>query len=300
MRIIVTGATGFIGSALCRRLHKQGHQVVALSRDGSAARSRVGDAAEVIEWSSPAWRGLLDGTDGVVNLAGESIAAGRWTAARKDAIRRSRVETVAALVAAMQRASQPPRVLVSASAVGYYGSHGDQPLDETASPGRDFLATVCQAWEAEAERANVLGTRVVRLRLGVVLGEGGGALERMLAPFKWYVGGPLGDGNQWLSWIHRDDVIGLIQFAIDHPTLHGPLNATAPDPQPMRVFCRTLGRILRRPSWAPVPAFVLRFALGEMADMLLTGQRVLPAAAQRAGYVFRYPQLDAALRAILL
>jgi uncharacterized protein len=298
VRIVVTGATGFIGAVLCARLHATGHQVVALSRNRPVARQRLADCAEVVEWSSPAWPDAVAAADAVINLAGEAIAAGRWTAARREAIRRSRVDTTAALVGAMGRANTPPRVLISASAVGYYGPCGDAPLDETAPPGSDFLASVCVAWEREAQRAEQLPTRVVRLRIGVVLGEGGGALDRMVLPFKLYMGGPLGSGEQWLSWIHRDDVIGLIELALTRD-LAGPLNGTAPEPHQMRKFCETLGAVLRRPAWLPVPGFALRLALGEMADMLLNGQRVLPAAAQRAGYTFRYPTLEAALRQIL-
>ncbi len=299
MKVIVTGATGFIGTALCRALHAAGHRVIALSRAGPAARRQLGERVEVIEWSSPQWPSEIVGADAVINLAGESIASGRWTAARKQAIVRSRVDATAQIVNAMRAGATPPRVFISASAVGYYGPHADEALDETAVAGSNFLADVCRAWEHEAQAAEALGVRVVRLRIGVVLGDGGGALARMVLPFKLYAGGPLGTGQQWLSWIHRDDVVGLIQFALEHDAITGALNATTPDPQRMRDFCQTLGKVMGRPSWAPVPAVVLRLALGEMADMLLTGQRVLPAAAQRAGYTFQFPRLEQALCEIL-
>ncbi|MBI1814456.1 MAG: TIGR01777 family protein [Deltaproteobacteria bacterium] len=299
MTIIVTGATGFIGTALCRALHEAGHRVIALSRSGAAARRQLGERVEVIEWSSPQWQSEVAAADAVINLAGESIASGRWTAARKQAIVRSRLDTTEQVVKAMRAGGKPRRVFISASAVGYYGPHADETLDETAAAGSGFLADVCRAWEHEAQAAEALGVRVVRLRLGVVLGDGGGALARMVLPFKLYAGGPLGSGQQWLSWIHRDDVVGLIRFALEHDTIAGALNATAPDPQRMRDFCQTLGKVMGRPSWAPVPAVVLRLALGEMADMLLSGQRVLPAAAQRAGYIFQFPRLEPALREVL-
>jgi uncharacterized protein len=319
MRILITGATGFIGRALCEHLAER-DDVVAVSRDVAAAQRRLGTNAKVLPLPVTAaeWAAALEGCDGVVNLAGESIAAGRWTDERKRRIRDSRVELTRELVQGLHATAAPPRVLVSASAVGYYGPHGDEQIDESAAAGGDFLAEVCLAWEREALAAEAgserrvhgerplvptqderAGVRVVRLRIGVVLGEGGGALERMVTPFRFFAGGPLGSGRQWISWIHRDDVVGLIDLALHDPRVEGALNATAPEPQKMRDFCRILGKVLARPSWAPVPEFVLRLALGDMADMLLTGQRVVPAAAQKVGYHFRYPELEAALRAIL-
>jgi uncharacterized protein (TIGR01777 family) len=297
MRIVVSGATGFIGSALCRALHLSGHTVLALSRSATAGRQLKGHA-EVIAWSSSTWRDEVRACDSVVNLAGESIASGRWTESRKRAILESRVDTTSRLVEEMNR-SERPQLLVSASAVGYYGAQQDEALDETSDPGNDFLARVCVAWEREAMRAADRGARVVLLRIGVVLGEGGGALERMALPFKLYFGGPIGSGRQWVSWVHRDDVTGLIQLALEREDVRGPLNATSPSPTTMAELCRVLGRVLHRPSWAPVPAIALRLILGEMADMLLGGQRVLPRAAQQAGYAFRHPELEEALRRIL-
>jgi uncharacterized protein (TIGR01777 family) len=246
-----------------------------------------------------AWEGALDGADGVINLTGESIAAGRWTQRRKDTIRLSRIKTTQALVAAIAKAKEKPKFLLNASAVGYYGPHGDEVLTEESGPGNDFLSRVCVEWEEEAKRAESYGLRVIRLRTGIVLGRGGGALAKMVPPFKLFAGGPLGTGRQWMSWIQIADEVGLILFLMDNPDAHGAVNATAPNPTTMKEFCKTLGQVLGRPSWAPVPAFVLRLLLGEMADMLLTGQRVLPAAAQRLGYSFHYPTLYEALQACM-
>ncbi len=298
-RILITGGTGFIGTPLTVRLLER-WQVRAVSRHPQKAGldSRV----EVLELppTVEGWAQLLDGCAAVVNLAGESIASGRWTEERKRRIRSSRVEITRALVAGMRARSERPAVFVSASAVGYYGAHGDEALDESSPAGDDFLASVCAEWEREARAAEELGVRVVNPRIGVVLGEGGGALEQMVIPFKLYAGGPVGSGRQWMSWIHRDDVIGMIETALGDGRARGALNATAPEPQPMSELCRTLGAVLGRPSWLPVPGFAVRLALGEMADILLEGQRVLPKAALALGYQFRYPTLAPALRNILV
>jgi uncharacterized protein (TIGR01777 family) len=289
MRVLVTGGTGFIGAPLCRALRGAGHSVTVVTRDTAHAEGpAVGwdGVANAVAWS-----------DAVVNLAGEPIAGRRWSTARKQRIRDSRVQATQDLVDAVAAASTRPQVLVSASAVGYYGPHGDEPLDETAGPGTGFLAQVCQAWEQEAERAEQRGMRVVRLRIGVVLAADGGALAQMVPLFRAFLGGRLGGGRQWMSWIHRDDVTGLIVDALADTRYTGAVNATAPTPVTNRDFTRALGRVLARPTVLPAPACALRLALGEMADMLLTGQRVLPAAAERLGYRFRYRDLEPALRA---
>ena len=301
MKVLLTGGTGFIGSRLCALLAGGGHELRVLTRRTgggglpSAAELRptpaIGDASGWIE--------AVSGCDAIVNLAGESIAGGRWTDARKFAIHASRIETTRALVDACRELRGGPGVLVSGSAVGYYGACGDAELNETSPPGHDFLSRICVDWETEALKAERLGMRVVRARFGVVLGPGGGALARMVTPFKLFAGGPIGDGEQWLSWVHLDDAVGLLAHGLVLGTLRGPVNVTAPDPRKMRDFCRVLGEVLGRPSWLPVPAFALRALLGEMADMLLTGQRVLPAAAQASGYPFKYPTLPGALRAAL-
>ncbi|HZR82064.1 MAG TPA: TIGR01777 family oxidoreductase [Candidatus Binatia bacterium] len=304
MTVLVTGGTGFIGRRLCAHLADAGRTVRVLTRDPAraAGRSLAHDAelrATPRAGDAAGWRDAVAGCDAIVNLAGESVAAGRWTDARKRAIVASRVETTRALVAGCRALAQPPPVLVSASAIGYYGPHGDEEISEPSPPGHDFLSRVCVDWEAEAVAAEGLGMRVARMRIGVVLGRGGGALARMVTPFKLYAGGPVGSGRQWVSWIHLDDVVGLLAFALARDDVRGPMNATAPDPRTMRDLASAIGAALGRPSWAPVPAFALRLALGEMAEMLLQGQRVVPRAALGAGYAFLYPKLEDALREAL-
>jgi hypothetical protein len=235
----------------------------------------------------------------VVNLAGEPIAGKRWTRAQKTRLRSSRIDTTRTIVQAIADAQRKPRLLLNASAVGYYGPRGDEEVSETEPPGNDFLAGLCREWEAEALRAEPHGVAVVRLRTGIVLGKGGGALAKMIPPFKLFVGGPLGSGRQWMPWIHLDDEVGLIEHLLA-PGAGGTVNATAPEPARMKEFCAALGNALGRPSWAPVPGFVLRAAFGEMADVLLTGQRAVPAEAQRRGYRFRFPTLPEALRDIIV
>ena len=237
--------------------------------------------------------------DGVVNLAGEPIVGKRWTPHQKALMRESRPQMTRRLVSAIEASSHRPAVLVSASAVGYYGPRGDEELSEEAPPGRGFLAELSQAWEAEARAAERSGVRVVQLRIGVALEAGGGALAKMVSPFRVFLGGPLGSGRQWMSWIHVNDVIGLIEWALTRSDISGAVNATAPHPVTMREFCATLARVLRRPSWAPVPAVLLRLLLGEMAEVLLTGQRVIPTVALRSGFAFRFPELAPALDACL-
>jgi uncharacterized protein (TIGR01777 family) len=289
VRVLLTGGTGFVGRALAEALVAAGHSVMLVTRDPSHARGPA------VGWDGvPA---AVGEADAVVNLAGEPIAARRWSDAQKARIRSSRVESTRRLVEAIGAATARPSILVSASAVGYYGPHGNEPLDETAPAGADFLAEVCRAWEAETAPAEAAGLRVVRLRIGIVLARDGGALARMLPPFRAFLGGPLGSGKQWMSWIHRDDLIGLVVDVLKKEAYRGAVNATAPHPATNAEFTRLLGKVLGRPTLFRVPATVLRLALGDMADMLLTGQRVLPAAVDRIGYRWRYADLAPALHA---
>lgn len=294
MHVIVAGGTGFLGRPLADRLRLEGHQVRVLSRRPSSPHELV--------WTPDGgvgpWAAALDDADAVVNLAGDSIAGGRWTPAKKARIRDSRIRSTRSLVTAIQQSARRPSVLLSGSAIGYYGAHGDEPITEDAPAGNDFLAAVCRDWETEALRAAGT-TRVVLLRTGIVLEKDGGALPQMALPFKLFVGGPVGSGRQFYSWIHRDDWVSLASWALRTAAVSGPMNLTAPAPVANREFAQTLGRVLQRPAFMPSPAFALRIALGEMADaLLLTGQRVLPAQAEAHGFRFAYPTLESALRAI--
>jgi uncharacterized protein (TIGR01777 family) len=294
MNVVVAGGTGFLGSALVQRLRGEGHRVKVLTRQ----TRYPDDVSWVPDGSVKSWASVLDDADVVINLAGESIAGGRWTESRKVRIRDSRIRATRSLVAAIQQAARRPSAFLSGSAVGYYGPRGDEPLTEQSPAGDDFLAAVCRDWETEALRAAGT-TRVVLLRTGLVLEKDGGALPQMALPFRLFAGGPAGSGRQFYSWIHRDDWIAMVAWAMTTGNVSGPMNVTAPTPLTNRDFSRTLGRVLHRPSFLPAPAFALRIVLGEMADgLLLTGQRVLPALAQSQGYMFRYPTLEPALRAI--
>ena len=302
MHVVVSGGSGFIGKALVRRLLEGGHRVTLLTRRPEGVRRGVEGSVQTVAWDGRTvgvWAPSLNGTNAVINLAGEPIVARRWTEAQKAIILDSRVRTTRALIEAISQAKKRPSVLVNASAVGYYGPRDDEELTERSPSGRGFLAELCRSWEQEAQQAQVLGVRVVVLRIGIVLSADGGALSKMVPPFQWGLGGPLGSGRQWMSWIHRDDLLGLIAWALSRPDVAGPVNATAPQPVRMREFCQALGRALHRPSWAPVPAPMLRLLLGEMAEVLLTGQRVIPDAALRAGHPFQFSDLTSALVACL-
>jgi len=300
MRILITGATGFIGTALSAHLHRQGHEIWAVSRSGAAAASRLPAVARVFDWDplgGPPNGEVFDGVEAVVHLAGESVA-GRWGAAQRDAIETSRVVGTRNLVAGMAAVRTRPRILVSSSAIGYYGDRGDEKLSETSSAGDDFLAHVGKGWEASAIEAEALGMTVVRFRTGIVLGAGGGALKEMLLPAKLGLGGPLGSGQQWWSWIHMGDAIGVIEHALTFNS-SAVLNTTAPEPVRQRDFARAMGRVLRRPAVAPAPAFILKLVLGGFAAELLSSKRVVPAATMASGYSYRYPELAGALEAVL-
>ena len=291
MRVLLTGGTGFIGGAVARALRGASHDVTIVSRQPGYV------PAKAISWDGV--RAAMHETDAVVNLAGEGIADGRWTAARRHEIVASRVDATRPIVGAIAESPARPKVLVNASAIGFYGAHGDEILDETAPPGEGFLADVCRTWETEAFRAQALDVRVAALRIGIVLGPNGGALAKMLTPFRAAVGGRLGSGKQWMSWIHRDDVVGLVLAALDGPAYAGPVNATAPTSVRNRDFTAALAAAVHRPAVVRVPGLALRLVLCEMADMLLTGQRVVPAVATEAGYAFKYPELGPAIAASL-
>jgi uncharacterized protein len=293
-RIIVAGGTGLLGTALVAALRADGHSVVVLTRHPTRDDQQGWSARE----DDDSWTSVLTGAQAIVNLAGASIAGGRWTAARKRAIRDSRTQATGALVHAIAAAQSPPPVFISSSAVGFYGARGDESITEASPPGADFLADVCRDWEAVANRASAR-SRVVLLRSGVVLARSGGALPQLALPFKLFAGGPAGTGRQFVSWIHLHDWVAMVKWALATPAIVGPLNVTAPAPVTNEEFSRTLGRALGRPSWLKAPALALRLALGEMADALvLGGQRVLPEVARRHGFVFRHSTLEPALRAI--
>jgi uncharacterized protein len=300
MRVAVTGATGMIGSAVVRALVERGDEVTALSRNAERAAEVLGVPAET--WADPeAERPPLDalrGRDAVVHLLGEVIAQ-RWSDEAKREIRDSRVLSTRNLVAALGElaAEERPRVLVSGSGAGWYGQRGDERLDESvAEPGDDFLAQLSHDWEAEARAAEELGVRVVLSRTGVVLSDSGGALEKMLPFFKAGIGGPVAGGRQYVPWVHRDDVVGATMFALDNEAVRGPVNVTAPEPVTNRELSRTLGRVLRRPAFAPVPALAVKALYGDMAQIVTTGQRAVPARLTELGYSFRQPDLEPALR----
>jgi len=277
MKFVITGGSGFIGRAIAKRLRASGHTVTAVSL------------------RTPPSPQVFAGCEAVIHLAGEPVAQ-RWTAAAKERIVNSRVQGTRTLVAALRQ--QPPAALISASAIGYYGSRGDEILTEESPPGSDFLGQVAVAWEQEARAAEAFGVRVVTPRIGVVLGRGGGALPKMALPFRFGVGGRLGDGRQWTSWIHLDDLIALVEFSIATTAVRGAVNAVAPNPVTNAAFTRELAKVLHRPAIFPVPAVALKLLLGEMSQVVLASQRVIPQAVLRAGFQFRFTEVSAALRQI--
>jgi len=302
MRVILAGGTGLIGRALAANLVADGHEVILLSRSpGRVTGLPAGARAE--EWdgrTAAGWGPLADGAQAVVNLAGENLGAARWTTERKRRIRESRLNAGQAVVQAVQAAGRAPRVAIQSSAVGYYGPQGDQELAEEAPPGSDFLAQLCVEWEASTAPVEALGVRRAVVRSGVVLSARDGALPRMLLPFKLFAGGPLGNGRQWLSWIHIADEVAAIRFLIETEEASGPFNLTAPHPLTNAEFGRAVGRVLGRPAWLPAPALALRLALGEMATVVLDGQRAVPRRLLDLGFTFRFPEAEAALRDLLL
>jgi uncharacterized protein len=296
MKILVTGATGLIGRKLCTSLSGDGHTLVALSRSPETTRGL--DADEIHKWqpqSGPPPPQVLSGIDAVVNLVGEPLVDSRWTDAQKKLIRDSRVLSTRNLVEGLRSAESKPSTLISGSAVGFYGNRGDEPLEEHAAAGRGFLSETCRDWENEAAAASQLGIRVVQVRTGVVLSAEGGALKKMLPPFKLGLGGRLGSGRQWFPWIHIDDIVGIFRHAILTPSMKGPANGVAPEAVTNAEFTNQLGRALHRPAFLPVPELALRALMGEMADVLFDSQRVVPKAVFQAGYEFLYPVLAKAL-----
>ena len=303
MRVLIAGGSGLIGLALATELAGHGYEVVVLSRRPSAVLpAGLPEGVRVAGWdgrTAEGWGGLVDGARAVVNLAGSNLAEGRWTAERKKSILQSRLDAGRAVVQAVQQAAHRPPVVIQASAVGYYGPHGDEELVETAPAGSDFLAQVCVEWERSTADLLDVAVRQLVIRSGLVLSGNGGSLSRMLLPFRLFVGGPLGSGRQWFSWIHIADEVAALRFLIETEGVLGPFNLTAPLPLSNRDFARALGRATRRPAFMPVPASVLRLVFGEMSAVLLEGQRVLPRRLLALGFRFRFPTLDGALRDLL-
>jgi uncharacterized protein (TIGR01777 family) len=301
MKVTVTGATGTLGAQLVKLLGSRGDEVTVLSRNADSAREKLGTAVRALEWKSPKSEAppteSLAGQEAVIHLLGEPVAQ-RWSEDSKREIRESRVLSTRNLVAALRdvNAAERPKVLVSQSATGWYGPRGHEPVDESEPAAGDFLAQVCVEWEAEARAAEELGMRVALTRTGVVLSEDGGALEKMLPPFKLGVGGPVAGGEQYVPWIHTDDVVGALAFALDTEGASGPVNLTAPEPVTNRELSKALGRVLKRPAVAPVPALAIKALYGEMAIIVTTGVRAVPKRLQELGYVFRQPDLEGALR----
>ncbi|MBZ8179308.1 thylakoid membrane protein ThyD [Oscillatoria salina] len=305
MKVAITGGTGFVGTRLVEKLHSQGEEIVIFTRNETRAKRIFPTSAyqnlEIVEYTpqkSGDWQNALSGCDAVVNLAGEPIAEERWTPQVKQKILQSRQLGTRKIVEAITQAEPKPSVLVNASAIGYYGTSETATFDENSPPGDDFLAEVCQTWEAEAEKVQAAGVRLVILRLGIVLGNGG-ALAKMLTPFKLYAGGPIGNGKQWFSWIHREDLVNLIITALKNPDIQGTFNATAPNPVRMNQLCQSLGEVMKRPSWLPVPGIALELLLGEGAKLVLEGQEVIPKQTQSTGFEYQYPTIKPALAQIV-
>ena len=299
--VLVTGGTGFIGSRVCQALHQKGDSVYVLSRDPARAQSKLDSAKAVYGWNPETEKlpaEAASGTNAIIHLAGETIA-GRWNPEKKRKIRESRILSTRNLVASLNDADTKPDTLVCASAIGYYGGNRNESLTEASPAGTDFLAEVCAEWEAEAQKASQLGIRVVLVRIGLVLGLGGGLLQQVLPPFKMGIGGILGNGKQWMSWIHIDDVIGILLHALESGQIHGVLNATAPTPVQNVEFTKTLGAVLRRPTLLPVPTFGLKLMMGEFADFIVLSQNVIPERTEASGYEFYYRTLESALNALL-
>ena len=302
-RVIITGGTGFIGRPLSLRLIRKGFEVVCLTRHAVAAINRERNGIKYVEWdgkSAAGWSEYAEGAAAIINLAGESIGSGRWSDTKRRTIRQSRMDAGKAVTEAVESVERKPEVVIQASAIGIYGNRDKEILDEFSGEGRGFLAEVAKMWEESTKEIEALGVRRVIIRTGVVLGATGGALARLLLPYRFFVGGPMGSGKQWISWIHIEDGIGCILFLLEHKDLNGAFNLTAPHPLQNKLFNRELGKLLRRPSWFPIPGPLLRLFLGKMAEeTILTSQRVLPARLEKAGFKFVFPELKGALADLL-
>lgn len=304
-KIAITGATGLVGTRLVKLLTQNQHQIIVFTRNSSKAQ-KIFPASnfpniEIVQYTpqeSGEWQDKISGCDAVINLAGEPISE-RWTSQHKKAILESRQIGTRKIVEAISKAEVKPQVLISGSAVGYYGTSETNVFDETSSSGNDFLAEVCQKWEAEATAVEEYGVRLVIIRIGIVLANGGGALGKMLTPFQMGAGGPIGTGRQWFSWIHRDDLVKIIIEALNRDDMKGVYNATAPNPVRMKDFCQTLGEVLNRPSWLPVPEFVLELLLGDGAIVVLEGQKVIPKKTQSFNIQYQYPEIRSAIQEIV-
>jgi len=301
MKVLVTGATGFVGKELIKKLNANGHEILVLTRNSDSAKFRIPVHCEIVTWDPEKYSlspSVLKGVDAVINLAGEGIADARWTPERKRALIQSRVLSARRLIDAMSYMNSKPKVFLSASAIGFYGDQGDQLLNEESAKGNGFLSEVCQSWENETLKAKHFGIRTVALRIGMVLGHDGGALEKMLPPFQLGVGGKLGSGTQWMSWIHIHDLVEMMAFSIENPSADGIYNAVSPNPVRNREFTKTLGQELKRPTLFPVPKFILKIVLGELSELLLGSQRVISKKISDRGFKFKYPHVQEALKEV--
>lgn len=302
MNVVIAGGTGLIGTHIIKRLTAEGYSTVLLTRNPARVVGSLGEKVKAVAWDRKTagdWTEHLEGADGVINLSGESIGGGRWTPRQKERIIASRVDAARAIVQGIGKTQKKLKVLVNASAVGYYGHVEDGDITEDHPAGNDFLADTCKRWELAASEAENYDVRVVLIRTGFVLAKDAPAFKKMLLPFKLFTGGPYGSGKQWFPWVHIDDVVAAYVFALQNSNLRGPVNVAAPDPQNIKQFTRLVGKVMRRPSWTPAPAFALRLALGEMADLLLKGQKVVPKKLLESGYAFRFQTAEGALRDVL-
>lgn len=303
MKVFITGGTGLIGNLLVKRLVERGDEVTVVSRNKEKAKKNFYDKVNIVEGNPSQkgnWQSYIDGSDAVINLAGEAVISKRWTESEKQNIYDSRIKTTENIIEAIKKSENKPKILINASAVGYYGfQDDDREINEDETTGKDFLSYLCRDWEDSSRKAEKLGLRVVRLRIGIVLAEHGGALEKMIIPFKLYAGGHIGDGKQWVPWIHIDDTVNLILFSLDNQKVKGPMNLTAPNPVRMKDFCKEMGKIINRPSWLPVPSITLKATFGEVADIIASGQRAIPQKAMLNGYKFEYEKVESALNNLL-